>query len=140
MIGLSSARVKERLADGDVVVVQVFKEPLLARGHLGVLGISLRDEVVVGLITCGGVLFGQVAQLLSGSARACYPYIKEVEGVRQQEEQEVKRDEEVRDEVKGEVEEVRRDAQHTHETWVSRWCEQDSNLSHGVRASIKEDT
>ena len=41
--------------------------------------------------------------------------IKEV-GVRQQEEQEEKRDEETRDEVKREVEEVRRDAQHTHET------------------------
>ena len=43
--------------------------------------------------------------------------IKEVEGVRQQEEQEDKRDEEIGDEVNGEVEEVRRDAQHTHETW-----------------------
>ena len=37
--------------------------------------------------------------------------IKEVEGVRQQEEQEDKGNE-----VNGEVEEVRRDAQHTHET------------------------
>ena len=34
--------------------------------------------------------------------------IKEVEGVRQQEEQEDKRDEEIGDEVKGEVEEVAR--------------------------------
>ena len=34
--------------------------------------------------------------------------IKEVEGVRQQEEQEDKRDEEIGDEVGGEVEEVRR--------------------------------
>ena len=42
--------------------------------------------------------------------------VKEVEGVRQQEEQEDKRDEEIGDEVNGEVEEVRRDAQHTHET------------------------
>ena len=42
--------------------------------------------------------------------------IKEVEGVRQQEEQEDKRDEEIGDEVNGEVENVRRDAQHTHET------------------------
>ena len=42
--------------------------------------------------------------------------IKEVEGVRQQEEQEDKRDEEKGDEVKGEVGEVRRDAQYTHET------------------------
>ena len=42
--------------------------------------------------------------------------IKEVEGVRQQEEQEDERDEEKGGEVNGEVEEIRRDAQHTHET------------------------
>ena len=36
--------------------------------------------------------------------------IKEVEGVRQQEEQEDERDEEEGDEVNGEVEEIRRDA------------------------------
>ena len=35
--------------------------------------ISLRDEAVVGLLICGGVLFGQGAKLHSGSARACYP-------------------------------------------------------------------
>ena len=40
--------------------------------------------------------------------------IKEVEGVGQQEVQEDKRDEEIGDEVNGEVEEV---TQHTHETW-----------------------
>ena len=40
--------------------------------------------------------------------------IKEVEGVRQQEEQEDKRDEEIGDEVNGEVEEV---TQRAHETW-----------------------
>ena len=39
--------------------------------------------------------------------------IKEVEGVRQQEVQEDKRDEEIGSEVNGEVEEV---TQHTHET------------------------
>ena len=44
--------------------------------------------------------------------------IKEVEGgVRQQEELEDGRDEEIGDEMNGEVEEVRRDAQHTYETW-----------------------
>ena len=42
--------------------------------------------------------------------------IKEVEGVRQQDEKEDKGDEEIGDEVNGEVEEVRRDPQHTHET------------------------
>ena len=40
--------------------------------------------------------------------------IKEVEGVWQQEEQEDKRDEEIGDEVNGEVEEV---TQRAHETW-----------------------
>ena len=53
----------------------------------------------------------------SSSAEVCglvIHDIKEVEGVRQQEEQEDKRDEEIGDEVNGEVEEV---TQHTHETW-----------------------
>ena len=58
MIGSSSARIKERLTDGDVEV-EVFREPLLGQGLLGVLDIILRDEVVVGLVTCGGVLLGQ---------------------------------------------------------------------------------
>ena len=40
--------------------------------------------------------------------------IKEVEGERRQVEQEDKGDEEIGDEVNGEVEEV---TQHTHETW-----------------------
>ena len=40
--------------------------------------------------------------------------IKEGEGVRQQEEQEDKRDEEIGNEVNGGVKEV---TQHTHETW-----------------------
>ena len=61
---------------------------------------------------CGGVLFGQRAQLLSGSARACCPR-HQVECVRQQEEQEDKRDEEIGDEVNAEVEEV---TQRAHET------------------------
>ena len=34
VIGSSSARIKERLADGDVIVVEVIREPLLARGLL----------------------------------------------------------------------------------------------------------
>ena len=33
-IGSSSARIKERLADGDVIVVEVIREPLFARGLL----------------------------------------------------------------------------------------------------------
>ena len=73
MIGSSSARIKERRTDGDAIVVEVFRKPLLAEGLLGVFDIRLCNEVVVGLITCGGVLLGQGAKLLSGSARACYP-------------------------------------------------------------------
>ena len=42
--------------------------------------------------------------------------MKKVEGVRKQEEQEDERDEEIGDEVNGEVEEIRSNAQHTHET------------------------
>ena len=38
-------------------MVEVFREPLLGHGLLNELDISLCDEVVVGLITCGGVLF-----------------------------------------------------------------------------------
>ena len=73
MIGSSSARIKERLTDGDVIVVEVLREPLLGHGRLGVFEIGLRDEVVVGLITCGRLVLGQGAKVLSGSARACYP-------------------------------------------------------------------
>ena len=44
----STARIRERLADGDVIVVEVIRGPLLDRGFLGVWFISLRDVVVVG--------------------------------------------------------------------------------------------
>ena len=75
VIGSSSARVKERLADGDVIVVEVIRVPLLARGLLGVFDMSLCDEVVVGLITCGWNVLGQGAKVLSGSAQGiCPPY------------------------------------------------------------------
>ena len=63
---------KERLADGDVIVVKVIGGPLLARGLLGVFDISLRDEVVVGLITCGRLVLGQDAKVLSGSTQGTY--------------------------------------------------------------------
>ena len=68
MIGSSSARVKERLAGGDVIVVEVIGGPLLARDLLGVFDISLCDEVVIGLITCGRNVLGQGTKVLSGSA------------------------------------------------------------------------
>ena len=92
---------------------------------------------------CGGVLFGQGAQLLSGSAAGLVIHdIKEVEGVRQQEEQEERRDEEIGDEVNGEGRKrsltVR--MKHEYDDGVNR----DSNLSRlesdSVRASVKEDS
>ena len=52
VIGSSWARIRERLADGDVIVVEVIRGPILDRGFLGVVFISLRDVVVVGLIPC----------------------------------------------------------------------------------------
>ena len=73
VIGSSSARIREGLADGDVTVAEVFREPLLARGLLGVFDKSLCDEVVVGLMTCGGVILGQGAKVLSGSVQGVCP-------------------------------------------------------------------
>ena len=107
VIDSSTARIKERLADGDVIVVEVIGGPLLARGLLGVFDMNLRDEVVVGLITCGGVLFGQVASSSAKVRGLDIHEIKEVESVKQHEEQEDKRDEEIGEEVNGEVESIR---------------------------------
>ena len=73
VIGSSSARIKERLADGDVIVVEVIGGPLLARGLLGVFDISLRELVLVGIITCGRLVLGQGAKVLSGVAQGICP-------------------------------------------------------------------
>ena len=74
VIGSSSARVRERLADGDVIVVEVIRRPLLDRGFLGELDTSLRDDVVVGLIICEGFVLGKGAMvLISGSAQGICP-------------------------------------------------------------------
>ena len=54
MIDSSSVRVEERLTDNGVVVIQVLREPLPGHGLLIELDMSLCEEVVVGLITCGG--------------------------------------------------------------------------------------
>ena len=67
---------------------------------------EIEERTKFGRDPCGGVLFGYD--------------IKEVEGVRQQEEQEDERDEEIGSEVNGEVEEVTHRA---HETWGWRWDE-----------------
>ena len=73
MIGSSSARVRQHLADGDVIVVEVIGGPLLAGGFLGVFDKSLRDVVLVGLITCGRFVLGQGAKVLSGSTQGICP-------------------------------------------------------------------
>ena len=71
MTGSSSARIEERLTDGGVIVVKVFREPLLGHGLLVELDISLHEDVVVGITTCGGVVLVLGTDLLSGSARGC---------------------------------------------------------------------
>ena len=117
MIGSSSPRIKERLADGDVIVVEVIKEPLLARGLLGVFDISLCDEVVVGFITCGrGSFSAKVPRSSAEVRRVLIHDIMEVGGVRQWEQQCDQRDDEEGDEVSGEVEETRSNAHSTHES------------------------
>ena len=113
MIDSSSARIEERLTDGDVIVVEVFRAPLLGHGLLGELDISLCDEVVAGLITCGGVLL-----LDPAPQRQCAWFvhdIKEEEGERQKEVQGAKGDEERESEVDGDVGESV--TQRAHETW-----------------------
>ena len=68
VIDSSSVRVEERLTENVVVVVQVFGGPLLGYGLLIELDISLFEEVVVGLITCGGEVEVLGTRLLSGNA------------------------------------------------------------------------
>ena len=74
VIGSSTARIRERLADGDVIVVEVIRGPLLDRGFLDVGFSSLCDVVVVGLITCERVVLGKSAKvLIGGSAQGICP-------------------------------------------------------------------
>ena len=100
---MSSIRIEKRLTDYGVVVVQVVGEPLLGHGLLIELDVSLCEEVVVGLIICGGVLVVLGPQLLGGSAHGF-----------NQEVLEAKDDEQKESEVDGEVEE--RATQRAHET------------------------
>ena len=119
VIGSSSARMKERLTDGDVIVVEVFREPLLGQGLLR----NLRDKVVLGLETCGGVFFVRVDRAPQRKCAWLYPRHQGNRCTTGS------RAEEIRDEMNGEVEEV---TQRAHETWRWRWCEQNTNLSHNV--------
>ena len=113
MIVSSSVRVEERLTDNGVVAVQVFGEPLLGYGLLIELDISLCEEVVVGLIACGGELVVLGTQLLSGTAHGCC-LLNLREGEEQKEVLEAKDNEEKESEADGEVEE--RVTQRVHET------------------------
>ena len=93
MIDSSSVRVKEHLTDCGVVVILVFGEPLLGYGLLIELDISLCEEVVVGLIPCGGEVLVTRPHLLSGSAHGCC-LLNLKEGEEQKEVLEAKDDEE----------------------------------------------
>ena len=93
MIDSSSVCVDKHLTDNGVVVVQVFGEPLLGYGLLIELDTSLCEEVVVGLITCGGELVVLGTRLLSGSPHGCC-LLNLKEGEEQKEVLEAKDDEE----------------------------------------------
>ena len=74
VVGSSTARIRERSDDGDVIVLEVIRRPLLDRGFLGVIDICLRDVVVVGLITFERVVLGKGAKvLIGGSAQGICP-------------------------------------------------------------------
>ena len=54
VIDLISVCVKEHLTDCGIIVIHVLGEPLLGHGLCEGLDLSLREEVVLGLITCVG--------------------------------------------------------------------------------------
>ena len=54
---------RERYADGDVTVLEVIQGPVLAWGFLDVRFSSLRDVVVIGLITCERVVLSKSAKV-----------------------------------------------------------------------------
>ena len=113
MIDSSWARIEERLTDGDIFVVEVFREPLLGHGLLGELDISLCDEVVVGPVE--EFLLSGVPSSSAAVRVVLVHDIKEEEGERQKEVQEAKGDEERESEVDGK--EGERATQRARETW-----------------------
>ena len=65
---------RERLADGDVIVLEIIRGPILDRGFLDVGFNILRDVVVDGLLTCERVVLGKGAKvLICGSAQGICP-------------------------------------------------------------------
>ena len=116
MIDLSSVHVEKRLTDYGVVEVQVFGDPFRGQGLLIDLDVSLCEEVVAGLITCGGEVVVIRPHLLGGSAQGfSLLNLREDEG--QEEVLEAKDEEDEESEVDEEVEEVRENAQLMHATW-----------------------
>ena len=91
------------------------------RGFLGVAFISLRDVVVVGLITCERVVLGKSAKVLvGGSAQEFVHHILEDEVVGQKEEQGDKRQNGKEREENGVLEEraIRHNNHNAHEAWM----------------------
>ena len=106
----------EHLTDCGVVVIHVLGEPLLGHGLLIELGVGLCEEVVVGLITCGGQVLVSGPHLLSESAQGYLLLnLREVEG--QEAVLEDKDEEEEESEVDEKVKEVRENAPLMHATW-----------------------
>ena len=76
---------------------------------------SLHNGVVVGLTTCGGVVLGQGAKVLSGSTKGIYPrHLRKLKMSGSRNSKGDKRDDEEGEEVDGEVEEIRSNAHYMH--------------------------
>ena len=118
---MSSVCVKEHLTDCGVGVIHVFGEPLLGEPLLGhglliELDVSLCEEVVVGLVTCGGEVLVIGHHLLGDSAQG-YLQLKLREDEGQEEMLEDTDEEEEESEVDEKVKEVRENAQLMHARW-----------------------
>ena len=85
VIDLFSVCIEEHLTDCGIVAIHVLEEPLLGeplpgRGLCEGLDISLREEVVVGLITCVGEGFVIRHHLLTAECTVLQLILGEVEG------------------------------------------------------------
>ena len=86
----------KHLLERGVIVIHILEEPLLGELWLGQglcerLDISLHEEVVLGLITCGEVGFVIRLHVLLGEVRSVTTALKVVEEV-QEEVQEIERE------------------------------------------------
>ena len=113
-----SVCIEEHLTDCGIIVIHVFREPLLREPLLGhglliELDVSPCEEVVVGLITCGREVLVIRPHLLGDSAQGyLLLHLRKDEG--QEQVQETKDEEEEEDESDEKVKEVREDAQLMH--------------------------